>query len=272
VCPRPDVWLSRHRNHSTLRTYGWRYLTGHRYPPLRWIDDLAPSPDSRDYSCAFAVVSGPNLELARKLAFGLVPVGTESQRDVVIDLDPVGFDSDGWSGKNVAVHSLPIAAGVNAAICELVEYLGGQLFSDNDAERPRRIIIGDVGTVAAFADHAVWAGGIGVIATLVAETGWGIPVIVYDSNSLTATGEGGLAALRWRADLVIEANYSERGTGWYATSRPDGTFDMLRWSNESLAGQWPKEIAHLAKLPSSRGMQFSTTSKGKRRRPKPETE
>ena len=178
VCPRPDVWLSRHRTGSTLRTYGWRFLNGHGHPPLRWIDELAPAPEPRDFNCSFAVVSGPNLELARRLAFGLIPVGTESQRDIVIDLDPVGFDSDGWSSKNVAVRRLPIAAGVNAAICELVEYLGGQLFSDNDSERPRRIVIGDVGTIAAFGDQALWAEGRSVIATLVAESGWGIPVIV----------------------------------------------------------------------------------------------
>jgi hypothetical protein len=272
VCPRPNVWLGRHRNYETLRTYGWRFLNGHGYPPLRWIDDLSPSPEPRDYGCSLAVVSGPNLELARKLAFGLVPVGTESKKDVVIDLDPVGYDSDGCSSKNVAVHSLPIAAGVNAAICELVEYLGGQLFGDEDSDRPRRVIIGDVGTVAAFADPELWAEGIGVIAALLAESGWGIPIIVYDSNALTATGPGGLTGLRWRADLVIEANYSERGTAWFATSRPDGTFDVLHWSNESLVGQWPKEIAHLARLPSSRRLHVSTTSKGKRRGPESQSE
>jgi KaiC/GvpD/RAD55 family RecA-like ATPase len=272
VCPRPDVWLGRHRNYSTLRTYGWKFLNGHGYPPLRWIDDLAPSPDPRDYPCSLAVIAGPNLELARRLAFGLMPVGTESQKDVVIDFDPVGVDTDGWSSKNISVHSLSVAAGVNVAICELVEYLGGQLFGDDNFERPRRIVMGDVGTVAAFADSELWAEGIGVIASLVAESGWGIPIIVYDSNALSGTGAGGLAALRWRADLVIEANHSEKGTGWFATSRPDGTSDMLRWPNESLIGQWPREIEHLARLPSSRRMHFSTTSKAKRRGPKPERE
>jgi hypothetical protein len=158
-------------------------------------------------------VSGPNLELARKLAFGLVPAGTESQRDIIIDLDPSGFASNGWSSKNAEVRVLPVASGVSAAICELVEYLGGRLFGEKDSERPRRIVIGDVGTVTAFADHALWAEGIGVIATLVTESGWGIPVIAYDSNALTADGTGGLAALRWRAELVIEVNNDERGIG-----------------------------------------------------------
>ena len=75
----------------------------------------------------------------------------------MIDLDSVGFDSDGSSSNNVEVLSLPIAAGVNAAICELVEYLGSRLFGENDSERPRRIVIGDVGTIAAFPDQALWA-------------------------------------------------------------------------------------------------------------------
>lgn len=89
-----------------------------------------------------------------------------------------------------------------------------------------------------------------MIAALVAETGWGIPVIAYDSsydsNSLTAIGKEGLAALRWRADLVIEAQYPANAT---VTSRPDGTFDSLQWPNEKLAGPLPNEIAHLARLP-----------------------
>lgn len=141
------------------------------------------------------------------------------------------------------------------------------MFGEKDSERPRRIVIGDVGTVAALADHELWAEGIGVIATLVAESGWGIPVIAYDSSSLAATGTGGLAALRWRAELVIEANYSENGNGiGYVTSRPDGTFDTLHWSNERLAGPWPKEVAHLARLHGpSRRARFSSTSKASRR-------
>ncbi|MGH8865603.1 MAG: hypothetical protein ACREVZ_13300, partial [Burkholderiales bacterium] len=251
VGPRPDAWFDRHRIHETLSEYGWRFLNGHGYPPLRWIDDLAPtSTEPRGYECSFAVVSGPNLEVARKLAFGLLPADVESGRDVVIDLDPLGFVSEGWSSKSVDVHFLPVAAGANAAVCNLVEYLGTRLFNEDAAERPRRIVIGDVATVAALADNVMWAEGIRVIAALVAESGWGIPVIAYDSSSVTATGTGGLAPLRWRAELVVEVNYAEDGivTG-HATSRPDGTFDKLHWRQPTLAGPWPKEIAHLARLP-----------------------
>ena len=249
VYPRPDVWLSRHRIESTLSTYGWRFLNDHEHPLLRWIDGLAPS-EPRDYPCSFAVVSGPNLELARRLAFGLVPVGTESRQDLVIELDPIGSISEAWSSYGVPMRSVSIAGGVNAAICELVEYLGGQLFGESDSERPRRIVIGDVGLLAAFADQSLWAEGIGVIATLVAESGWGIPVIVYDSSSLAGSGVVGLSILRWRAELLIEASHIKPAAWyeWYATSRPDGTFDSLHWSNESLDGPWPNEIAHLARL------------------------
>jgi hypothetical protein len=265
VSPRPDVWLGGRRIYSTLRAHGWKFLNGHGYPPLRWIDDLKPLLEPRDYSCSFAVVSGPNLELARKLAFGLVPVDTESQRDLVIQLDPVGFYSEGWSSKGTAVHTLSIAAGANAAICELVEYLGGQLFGESDSERPRRIVIGDIGLISAFADDALWVEGISIVSSLVAESGWGIPVIAYDSDVLPLPGAGGLASLRWRAELLVEA---AAGTEWYATSRPDGSSDHLRWAEEILAGPWPKEIAHLARLSGPRHRRFSTTPKAKRPRRK----
>ena len=179
-----------------------------------------------------------------------MPAETESLQDIVIYLDPLSFNSDGWSSHGVRVCSVPVAAGVNAAICKLVKYLGSSLFGEKDSERPRRIIIGDVGTVAAFADHALWAEGIGAIASLVAESGWGIPVIAYDSNSLNATGTEGLAALLWRADLVIETNYSEIGDAYgKATSRTDGTFDRLHWSRDKIAGPWPKEIERFANFP-----------------------
>jgi KaiC/GvpD/RAD55 family RecA-like ATPase len=272
VGPRPDAWFGRYRIETTLRGHGWRFLNAHGYPPLQWIDDLAPTPsEPRGYGCSFAVVSGPNLELARKLALGLVPADVKSRRDIVIELDPLGLGfhhSDGWSSSSVDVHFLPVSVGPNAAVCELVEYLGSRLFAEKDEERPRRIVIGDVATVAAFADHAMWAEAIRVIAALVAESGWGIPVIAYDSSAVSATGVGGLALLRWRAELVVEVNYSEDGIAiGHATSRPDGTFDTLHWSDAVLSGPWPKEIAHLERLPgpSRRGHFSKIRKKGHRK-------
>lgn len=269
VGPRPDAWFGRHRIETTLRGHGWIFMNAHEYPPLQWIDDLAPTPSEPGrYGCSFAVVSGPNLELARKLALGLVPADSKSRRDIVIELDPLGlgFHSDGWSSNLVDVHFLPVSAGPNAAVCELVEYLGSRLFAGkDDAKRPRRIVIGDVATVAAFPDNAMWAEAIRVIAALVADSGWGIPVIAYDSSAVSATGLGGLALLRWRAELVVEVNYSKDGNAvGHATSRPDGTFDTLHWSDAVLAGPWPKEIAHLERLPgpSRRGLWKKVVTEG----------
>jgi hypothetical protein len=140
--------------------------------------------------------------------------------------------------------------GADAVLCELVEYLGRHLFAEEAAKRPRRIVIGDVATVASFADHDAWAEVIRVIAELVASSGWGIPVIAYDSSWISETETGGLAALRRHAELVVELEYPGEGLAvGHATSRPDSTFETLRWSSAALTGKWPEEIAHLARLP-----------------------
>ena len=252
VYPRLDAWRGVNRIMSTLGAHGWRFRNGYPHPHLRWIDGLGLKlAEPRDYRSSFALVSALNLALVRKLAFGLLPVGAQTKRDVVIDFDPLRFDVDGCSSSNLNLRYIPVAAGVNAAICEVVEYLGGCLFS----EPTRRIVIGDLGAVASLADQALWAEGIGMIAALVAESGWGIPVIAYNSNSQGVAGPRDLAALRWRADLVVEAG---DGIGTI-TSRANGTIDTFHVIGETLADPWPTEIAHLAQLPNSvRDRRFSS--------------
>lgn len=189
--------------------------------PLRWIDGLGPE-GPVEHHASFAVVSAHNLEVARQLAFGLVPTTAESEYDILIDIDPLRFESGEWYWPlhKVLGHDLPGAAGAKAAICGLVEYLGRNLFHGDVANPPRRIIIGDIATLAAFTDHALWAEAIAVVATLVAESGWGIPVIAYDSRLHDSTGEGSFRALRGRADLTINA---DRTSLVSVTSFRDGT-------------------------------------------------
>ncbi len=207
VYPRPEAWLDGHRIKMTLGGYGWNFVNRLGSSPLRWIDGLGPEVPV-EHRCSFAIVSAHNLEVARKLAFGLVPTAAKSEYDILIDIDPLRFASGEWSWPlhKVHGHDLPAAAGAKAAICGLVEYLGRNLFHGDVATRPRRIIIGDIATLAAFTDHAVWAEAIAVVATLVAESGSGIPVIAYDSRLHDSTGAGGLRALRGRADLTINAD------------------------------------------------------------------
>jgi KaiC/GvpD/RAD55 family RecA-like ATPase len=242
VYPRLDVWAGKPRRRSILEAYGWQFLNGGGPSRLRWTDGLAPASKPIEYNCSLAVLSGPNLEVIQRLAFGLVPIGTDRQKDLFVYLDPVGYASSGWSSKNLEVRSIPIALAANASVCKLVEYLGSQLFRDNG---PRRVIIGDLASTQSFADSALWAEGIGVLAALVAESGWGIPVVVYASTVLAGSG---FAAIRWRADLLVEGS---NAASMSTTSRRDGKFDVLQWSNETLTGQLPKGIEHLAGLPGS---------------------
>ncbi len=244
VYPRPDAWLSGHSIKSTLGGYGWSFVHGPGSSPLRWIDGLGPEAPVDHYG-SFVVVSGYNLEVARKLAFGLVPETAESECDILIDIDPLRFTSGEWLWPmhKVSGYDLPAAAGAKAAICGLVEYLGRNLFPRNAATRPRRIIIGDLATLSAFTDQASWAEGIAAVAALVAKIGWGIPVIAYDSRY--STDKGSLGALRRRADLIIDANGKSVGV----TSLRDGT--VYNFSlNESIYDPWKKA---LTKLPRARG-------------------
>ena len=260
VWPRPDAWLGRRRIETTLKRYGWSFLDAELYTPLHWINGLTPTQSNPEdhvgtqsdveYRCSLAVVSCPSLDLARRLSLGLVPAGAKRSHDIVIELDPLGFQSSDWSSKSADVHFLPVAAGASAAVCEIVEYLGSRLFTgQHDPQLPRRIVIGDLAIVASVADNVMWAEGIRVIAALVDESGWGIPVVAYDSSTVTANGAGGLAPLRWCADLVVAFGYVPGSTIGQVTSRLDGTSHTLQWSESTLAGPWPKEIAHLATLP-----------------------
>ena len=244
VYPRPEAWLDGHRIKMTLGEYGWSFVKRLGSPPLRWIDGLGPEVPV-EHRCSFAIVSAHNLEVARKLAFGLVPTTAKSEYDILIDIDPLRFASGEWSWPlhKVHGHDLPAAAGAKAAICGLVEYLGRNLFHGDITMRPRRIIIGDIATLAAFTDHALWAEAIAVVATLVAESGSGIPVIAYDSRYSTDTGS--LGALRQRADLKIDANGNSVGV----TSLRDGTVYSFSL-NESIYDP-PKKA--LTKLPRARG-------------------
>ena len=250
VYPRPEAWLDWHRIKSTLIGYGWNFVKNSGPSPLSWIGDLGPEGPT-EYHGSFAVVSAYNLEVARNLAFGLVPTTTESEYDIHIDIDPLRFTPDEWISPSDKVygHDLPAAAGAKAAICGLVEYLGRNLFHVDVATRPRRIIIGDIATLAAFTDQALWADGIAVVAKLVAESGWGIPVIAYDSRVHDSTGAGSLGTLRRRADLIIDADRTNTGNILVnVTSLRKGTVETF-----NSHGSIYNSKKTLSKLPRARG-------------------
>ena len=244
VYPRPDAWLNTSRIEPMIWNYGFKFDGERKHAQLRWIHQLHTNPQpSQSFRSSFALVSGPNLQLVRKQAFSLLPVDQASKWDMVVELDPLGFHSNAryFATENVRGINVPTTTGVKSAICKFVNFVG-ESWQNDTIGRPRRIVIGDMGTVTSFADHALWAEGVAVIAALVAESGWGIPVIAYSSNSVE------VEALRWRADLVIESTNNLNGImDVNITSRPDGTFETFHLSSERVSDPWPAELAHLVK-------------------------
>ncbi len=242
VYPRPDAWLGMDRVWSALPSYGWRRRPDRKTTTLCWIGTiLGQGVKSPKYRSEFAFVSGPNLGAARRIAYSLSTTNNDSARDLVVELDPISFQTREWASDQLGLISIPVAAGASHAICELVKYLGKNLFGDDNLSPPRRILLGDVGSTGAFVGQTLWADAIGVIAAHVEESGSGIPLIAYSSASLPE----GLASLRWRPDLVIETSPINDGR---ATSRHGGSVFAIRWSTDAIQGPWPPELAHLSEL------------------------
>lgn len=234
VYPRPDAWSGIRRIHSTLTHYGWRFLAGGRQPLLGWTEELAIGTGTRkSYDASFAVVSAPNVELARKLAFGLFATETSDGTDLLILLDSRSSLPDGYSSRQREVHIVPISIGAEAAICHLAEYLGKHLFIGARGTAPRRIIIGDLALASQSMDARQWVECITAIANVVAASGCGVPVIVYEGGLFAVASEGPLAAIQWRADLIV--SFRSRLEGALIKSRAEGTVDLVTWPDYVLA-------------------------------------
>lgn len=228
VYPRPDAWSDAKWDAEHYPWSSGLSVATH----LRWIDQSTG--EARDYACSLAVVAAPDLSLVRRLALGLVPVDSDAERDIVVELR-LAPNTYRARGSRDDVLRLPIADGVDAIIQSIVVYLGREL-ADKERDRPRRIVIGDLGIVGAFQNPEEWAEGIRVVAALVAGSICPIPVIVYDSTPATPNRPRVLDVLRWQADLLIEAKYDETGhVAALITSRRDGTVEKFRWP---AAGPW----------------------------------
>lgn len=224
IYPRPDTWSGIRRIHSTLRTYGWRFVNGGRQPSLSWDEDLAKGVGAtKSYQTSFAVVTTTNVEWARRLAFGLFADWPLGGKDLLILLDSRSSLPDGYTSNLRDVHIIPISMGAAAAICDLTEYLGRSLFPDGDGTAPRRIILGDLALTSASTDAEQWGECLIAIANLVASTGCSVPVIAYDSGSLALRHD----SLRYRADLIVDYNSTTKLA--CITNRAESTVDWVNW-------------------------------------------
>ena len=136
--------------------------------------------------------------VARSLAYELYPPGG-STVDLAIELDPLVIREALSSADSLACH-LPTVHGPARALRTLVEQFA-RMFDMRSGHAPRaqRVIIGDLEPVLSADDAFGWVEAVRVFASLVSESRWGIPVIVY------ATGVGSSwSVLSTQADLQVQ--------------------------------------------------------------------
>ncbi len=248
VAPDSNAWLGLSERSQILRHYGWTFLNGGRYSQLSWIRDLEPLTGAGVFTSALTLVSAPDVEVARKLACGLVPVAPVARRDFLIELDPIGTRRDRWLTENAAVCTVPLAIGAMAAVCEVIDFLGKMLFDELNPMRSSsyRILIGDLATTQGNKDADLWLDSIYAISLQVARSGWGIPVIVFDSSEVLAL-ENSRNMLRARADMTVNiTSTSDPTIDGHIQSRRDESSQTVQWRKNDLYGGWPPEISSLA--------------------------
>lgn len=251
VWPSTETWLSRRVQHDVLQAHGWVfYAHGPETRPLQWSKELQPTPAPKELGGPFTLVVAPALPIAISLAFGLLPPDSESERDFVIVLDPGGLRPDGWSSRDAVVHFTPTYRGPKAGLLDIIEMLGRHLIAEEIARKPRRIIMGDIASIASSSEAAQWANAIATLAILLRETGWGIPLIAYASGS-TNTPDAARASLRQQADCVIDVQVDAVGNAHgVATWRLDGMAAEFLWvggGDEPFS--WQAKHGQVLKLP-----------------------
>ena len=197
VFPEPAAWVARDIR-EILRAHGWKPSNGSSVPSLVWDDALhlvQPTPEPR-LSGAFVVIAGEVTGVARSLALGLHPGDATPGLDLIVELDPLVVRETVRAGTVVGngarLHYLPTVHGPTRALRRLVGAFAGSLDDRAGQTGPRRVVIGDLAAV----DRLTWNEAIRIFASLVVDSGWGIPVIAYTT---------GPSILSDHADLRIDA-------------------------------------------------------------------
>ena len=290
VFPEPHAWVA-HRPHEMLSAHRWKFLQGRGTPPLVWHDALRPQNEDKNEELsdedeeleildalrpqnegkneskdaplegAFGLISSRDAGVARTLAFGLLPAHSQSKRDLIVALDPLARREDGWLGKDLDVHYLPTMWGPARALRVLVEQFahvfGREGYGpEREGSDPqvRRVLLGDLGLVLAAPDALQWVEAVRIFASLVIESGWGIPVIAYDELYDGGDLPTARSILATHADINIVAQLRrspQPQTFALATERWRRTASNLVWKGDLAKSVLPEDLAPFDRLPLS---------------------
>ena len=226
VFPEPQAWVARDIR-GVLRQHGWGFQDRAGLPALTWDKALAPDATQGELRLegAFVVIVSPLDGVARSLAYALRPHSAHPAA-LVVELDPL-------VAREVMptdVAYVPTVHGAARALRALVERFARTFGPQHGLHRPvvQRVVVGDLDHVLTAPDAMGWVQAVRVFASLVIDSGWGIPVIMHATTKSPPPGP--FTVLSSYADLKISAQHPARA-------------DIAhRWWRGSWSLAWPQDV------------------------------
>jgi hypothetical protein len=166
------------------------FVNGARKVPVLVFDEALLMGNLQCVQGAVTLVSSPNAQLAYKVAYALVSRDVKPEWDLMFVLDPLmTTDLPSIYVKhpildNAHLCYVPTSDGASRALRRLVQgFIMARKGEVRGNQQPcNRVLLGDLGVVLSMADGPEWVEAIRVFGYLAVELGWGIPIIMYDSN------------------------------------------------------------------------------------------
>lgn len=226
-----------------ILTRFWSPPTERRPPtPLKWNG-------SPDLPAALWLVASADEHLARHYAETLAPLAVESPRSEAalnIRFDPLPVGGAIWLREDSCGGYVALAEGEARGLRHML-----QLFNVAQTVSIDRVVIGDFGQALTIEGTSKWIEVLRTFAGLVTESGFGVPVIAYETSPRNSSGRtratDDLAAA---ADIVVTIDAEpERAM----TAHPVHAEILDRWRNASLSLGLPKQFARVDLSPRPTG-------------------
>lgn len=107
----------------------------------------------------------------------------------MLELDPLVVHEEDKSGEALDVLYVPTMHGPARALRAFIDRFAQVFESGASPQRPRRVLVGDLGIVLDVPESLAWVEAVRVFTSLVIETGAGIPVIAHATVVHRTPGE-----------------------------------------------------------------------------------
>jgi KaiC/GvpD/RAD55 family RecA-like ATPase len=148
----------------------------------------------------FIIVEAKSEQQAQQFAFALEDLNSKGNRRLAMVLDPMVKPGFALRERG-SVPSIPTADGPEAALRMLMEQWLISLTRNQDVNGPRLLVVGDVAPVLLGPDGIRWAECLQTFASVVFNSPWACPVVMYAGRA-TDSDAAGMRMLRRAADLT----------------------------------------------------------------------